>query len=73
MDTASWTDVSSSLWNSVTEPNVGGSVTPSAVWSDATASLGTVSAVIVGSVIGRLRMALSVPESCVSASFSSGR
>ena len=73
MDTAFCTDVSSSLWNSVTEPKVGGRVTPRAVWSDATASLGTVSAVIVGSVIGRLRIALSVPDSCCSAWFSSGR
>ena len=51
IDTASWTDVNSSPWNSVTEPNVGGSVTPSADPSDATAWLGTVSGVIVGSVI----------------------
>ena len=73
MDTASCTDVSSSLWNSVTEPKVSGRETPSAVSSDVTAWLGTVSGVIVGRVIVRLKSALSVADSCCSAWFSSGR
>ena len=72
-DTPSWIDVSESLWNSTTEPNVAGSVTPRALSSIGIAWLGSVSAVIGGIVIWWPTMPLNVDDSCCRASFTNGR